>query len=146
MGYDLSDLSGQTSFVLFEVYQGGNNDPIGMCVDDVTISNGHQSIFLLHGIGQRGGPSGNLAELSSVLSTILDPTRFIVDDGYDYSECSQNASCLAGCSIPNEANKLANYIASTAPANDIILIGYSMGGLLARHVTQEYFNKCFCHL
>ncbi len=43
-----------------------------------------------------------------------------------------NIDCTSACSIPNGAQILATYIANTAPIGDVILVGFSMGGLIAR--------------
>lgn len=41
--------------------------------------------------------------------------------------------CLrSNCSISSGAQKLAQYIANANPPGDIVLIGFSMGGLIAR--------------
>lgn len=98
--------------------------------------------FLLHGIGQRGGAmdplGGNLK-----LSGGLDLSQFVIDSSFDFGECAANKACtnrtdaITGvmtddpCSVSAGARKLAQYIAARAPG-DFVLVGYSMGGLIAR--------------
>jgi len=90
-----------------------------------------KTVFLIHGIGQSSfdmqGLYGSLTGSSGI-----DLTRFRVDAGFDFSECAATDFCSAGCSFSSGAQKLAQYIANANPPGDIILIGYSMGGLIAR--------------
>ncbi len=91
------------------------------------------TIFLIHGLGQ--GASG-IQAFAGGLTAAFGPnsSSFRVDGGFDFSECSANTSCAANCTISNGAEKLAQHILRVKPPGDVILIGYSMGGLLARDV------------
>jgi pimeloyl-ACP methyl ester carboxylesterase len=90
-----------------------------------------KTVFLIHGIGQG---SADMQALSGSLtgSSGVDLARFRVDAGFDFSECANTDFCSSGCSISSGAQKLAQYIANANPPGDIILIGFSMGGLIAR--------------
>jgi pimeloyl-ACP methyl ester carboxylesterase len=101
------------------------------------------TVFLIHGIGQDSTDMNSLAwSLGSPQSPDrLDLNRFQVDSGFgssssDWSHlCANNASCdRTTCTISNGAASLANYIASKNPPGEIILLGYSLGGLLARQL------------
>jgi pimeloyl-ACP methyl ester carboxylesterase len=90
-----------------------------------------KTVFLIHGIGQ--GSADMQALYGSLTgSSGIDLTRFRVDAGFDFSECASTDFCGSGCSISAGAQKMAQYIASANPPGDIILIGFSMGGLIAR--------------
>jgi uncharacterized protein (TIGR03437 family) len=90
------------------------------------------TVFLIHGIGQgNAAMQGLLGSLTG--SSGIDLTRFRVDAGFDFSECANTDFCNnATCSISAGAQKLAQYIANANPPGNIILIGFSMGGLIAR--------------
>ena len=98
-------------------------------------------VFLLHGLGQRHddmGPFSSTLATSSGPPSGLDLSRFVVDAGFDFSECGANPRCTFArnglqCSVGAGAMSLAQYISATAPA-DYVLIGYSMGGLIARRM------------
>jgi pimeloyl-ACP methyl ester carboxylesterase len=90
-----------------------------------------KTVFLIHGIGQGSADmQGLYGSLTS--SSGIDLTRFRVNAGFDFSECANTDFCSSSCSISSGAQKLAQYIANANPPGDIILIGFSMGGLLAR--------------
>ena len=55
-----------------------------------------------------------------------------MDAGFDFSECAETDFCSSSCTIAAGAQKLAQYIANANPPGDVILIGFSMGGLIAR--------------
>ncbi len=98
-----------------------------------------QTVFLVHGIDQRGGEDGDLRRLAANLRASLPENRFIVDAGFDWQRCAIH--CESGCTLDgtedsppgrNGPKALAEYIAGRQPIGDIIIIGFSMGGLLAR--------------
>ena len=62
----------------------------------------------------------------------VDQTRFPVNAAFDFRECADTNFCSSNCSISLGAQKLAKHINDANPPGDIVLIGYSMGGLLAR--------------
>lgn len=97
-------------------------------------------VFVLHGLGQ---DAGDVEALTTVLSDRqrIDARRFTVDGKFDFSECS-TGGCDATCSIPRGAQKLAAYIASKTVSNgEVILVGYSMGGLIARELIAGNYNQ-----
>lgn len=102
-----------------------------------------QTIFLVHGIGQ------NSTAMQGLRNSLLDPVygidqaRFQVDAGFDWSQCTAANSCAATCTIANGGRALANHIASRDPQGEIILIGYSLGGLLARDLMLNNYNGLF---
>jgi pimeloyl-ACP methyl ester carboxylesterase len=94
------------------------------------------TVFLLHGIGQDHTAMHNLWQSltgqTAPQYTGIDLSRFVVDYGFDFSDCAQNTGCSASnCGISNGGQRLANYVASRAPAG-FVLVGYSLGGLIAR--------------
>jgi uncharacterized protein (TIGR03437 family) len=90
------------------------------------------TVFLIHGIGQSSADMQGLYG-SLTGSSGIDLTRFQVDPGFDFSKCANTDFCDdATCSISAGAQKLAQYIANANPLGNIILIGFSMGGLIAR--------------
>lgn len=97
------------------------------------------TIFLIHGIGQGGDKMLSLRDKLGNASSPdkVDLARFQVDAGFDWSECADNPDCGANCTIQNGAAQLASYIASK-PQGDLVLVGYSMGGLLARELLLSY--------
>jgi uncharacterized protein (TIGR03437 family) len=90
------------------------------------------TVFLIHGLGQgKGDMQGLYGSLTG--SSGIDLTRFTVDAGFDFSECADGGFfCSSSCSNAGGAQKLAQYIADLNPPGDIVLLGFSMGGLLAR--------------
>jgi uncharacterized protein (TIGR03437 family) len=96
------------------------------------------SVFLIHGIAQTSADMAGLAATLEGPQYGLDASRFQIDAGFDYSNCANTVSCKADCSISDGANKLAAYMAAAAPQNDIVLIGYSMGGLIARDMALNH--------
>jgi fibronectin type 3 domain-containing protein len=90
-----------------------------------------KTIFLIHGLGQGSADmQGLFGSLTG--SSGIDLTRFRVDDGFDFSECANTNFCSSNCTISSGAQKLAQYIANANPPGDIVLVGFSMGGLVAR--------------
>ncbi len=63
----------------------------------------------------------------------IDASRFTVDWSFDWSRCSSSIYCPSDCSLEQGATELANHIASL-PVGHVVLVGYSMGGLLARDI------------
>jgi hypothetical protein len=57
-----------------------------------------------------------------------------VDYGFDFSTCAgiNLLLCSGSCTIPNGAQLLAQHIVNANPPGDIVLIGFSLGGLIAR--------------
>jgi pimeloyl-ACP methyl ester carboxylesterase len=92
-----------------------------------------KSVFLIHGLDQ--GPL-DMRDLAFNLASSygLTPGRFKVDYGFDFSDCADKtlASCSANCTIPGGAQRLAQYIVNANPPGDVVLIGFSLGGLIAR--------------
>lgn len=115
---------------------------------------GKKTIFLIHGIRQDSSAMAGLAKnLQDPIG--VDQSRYQIDAGYDFGNCATTASCNQSCTIgdpppgstPNTSNvtngarKLAQYINDKAPVGDIILIGFSMGGLIARDmIVHNYYN------
>jgi pimeloyl-ACP methyl ester carboxylesterase len=98
--------------------------------DDLRLSPAGQTVFLVHGIGQTA------ADMRNLTSAILDPTfginthRFVVDATFEYSNCPPSPQC--SCTIQDGGRRLAEHIINYDPDGDVVLVGYSMGGLIAR--------------
>jgi pimeloyl-ACP methyl ester carboxylesterase len=109
-----------------------------------------QTVFLVHGIAQNGGELGDLKNLAASLRDPIygiDGSRFIVDAGFDFSGCANNKNCDQSlCTIQTGAATLASYINQKNPTGDIVLVGYSMGGLIARDmILNNYHNVITNH-
>jgi hypothetical protein len=115
-------------------------------------------VILVHGIKQVGGFNGGMEPLLTVLSLAFqnmnatshtgkynvarntDPPDVVAsadimfDDSFDFGSCSKNPSCPpAYCGITTGAQLLDTDInLATYPQSRVIIIGYSMGGLMAR--------------
>jgi uncharacterized protein (TIGR03437 family) len=95
------------------------------------------TVFLLHGIGQS---SRDMQSLKQTLTSSLDPKKYIVDATFSYV-CASNASCPATCTISNGAVQLATQILnSTTAGSRVVLVGYSMGGLIARDMIANNYS------
>ncbi|MBI4469798.1 MAG: hypothetical protein HY650_10820, partial [Acidobacteria bacterium] len=100
-------------------------------------SGNERTIVLVHGIGQG---EGDLRMLEDTLRGALRDSRYTIDSDFGWGECAdimfvKSFPCLFNkCRITNGAQKLAGYINALKDAKNIIIVGYSMGGLLARDV------------
>jgi pimeloyl-ACP methyl ester carboxylesterase len=128
------------------------------------------AVYLLHGLGQSSlGMQQLAADLTAPGGVNL--SQFFVDAGFDFSECAANQSCsqvtetatlsaAAGaplaCSISSGGQKLADYVNfhdATNPAqalylpatgaSSIVLVGYSMGGLIARDLLVNGYTATY---
>ena len=108
-----------------------------------------QTVFLIHGIAQNGSESGDLRNLAASLRDPNygpDPSRFVIDAGFDFGYCAATVYCSSDCTIQNGARALAIYINEKNPTGDIVLVGYSMGGLIARDmILNNYANVITNH-
>jgi len=133
----------------------GSPFPAGLDPESVTTTVGpasvppRQTVFLISGIGQNGGENGDLKGLAASLRDPvfgIDPSRFVVDAGFDFGYCAAITNCSTNCTIQNGARALALYINQKSPSGDIILVGYSMGGLIARDmILNNYANVVTNH-
>lgn len=93
---------------------------------------------------------------SNLLATVGPPNgvdlgRFVIDSGFDFGECANRQDCAQSrhgdaCSISAGGKSLAKYIANSNAPGDIVLIGYSMGGLIARDLlVRNYENVLNAH-
>ncbi len=145
---DLSEFRGQDILLMFRVNQDASERRTGMCLDDVSLVSGPESVFIVHGIDQKGGENGELQPLLEALRNPITglgpPRRFVVDGGFSLECASKNAvpNCGKDCTIENGAKLLASYVKRrTAAVGDINMIGYSMGGLLARDMLEEHMEE-----
>lgn len=92
-----------------------------------------QTVFLVHGLNQTHLDMRNLA-VNLASSYGLAAGRFTVDYGFEFGDCADStlALCSANCTIPGGAQRLAEHIANANPPGDIVLVGFSLGGLIAR--------------
>jgi pimeloyl-ACP methyl ester carboxylesterase len=119
-------------------------------------ANPKTTVFLVPGLGNDKTTLQPLAtELSATDGSGLDPTRFFVDAGFDYARCAQGGPfCNLNvsptnpnyCSIANGGKSLAQYITGwnppefpnqIGPPGPVVLIGYSMGGLMSRDMISK---------
>jgi uncharacterized protein (TIGR03437 family) len=90
-----------------------------------------KTIFISPGVGQTNvDMQGLYGSLTASLG--VDPKRFQVDSGFYYKGCADVDFCPSNCSISGGAQALAQYINNAKPPGDIVLIGFSMGGLVVR--------------
>ena len=90
------------------------------------------TIFLVHGIAQH---NYDMADLQGTLKDPqygLDPNRFKIDSGFNFSDCA---------SLEDGAARLGQYIDNRNPSGQVILIAYSMGGLLSRDMIVNRRSK-----
>ena len=135
--YDLQVSSGGTNSTGFLGSSGGQQKASSTRgTIPVTPNSPRVTVYLLHGIGQG---YFSMKSLNDNLSA--DPTglKFNFDFGFNFSECSMNTSCGQDCSIDAGAQKLAQYILQNPPFGDIVLVGYSMGGLIARDMIANNY-------
>lgn len=83
---------------------------------------------------------------TNLLNPAMGPnaTRFRVDQGFDFAECAANASCGNSqyddaCSVSAGGKSLAHYLQQNPPPGDVIFVGYSMGGLIARDLIANNY-------
>jgi surface antigen/pimeloyl-ACP methyl ester carboxylesterase len=101
-----------------------------------------KTVFLIHGIAQRGGDLSALKNTLTQSVSRIDTSRFDVDDQFDWP-CANNLFCRDSISVAGQ--ELADYIARKAPTGDIILVGYSMGGLIARDMMLHNYSDVLSH-
>jgi pimeloyl-ACP methyl ester carboxylesterase len=101
-----------------------------------------RAIVLVHGIGQTGTDMHGLENALANPLYGVDPSRFVFESTPFSWTCATQGflSCPSYCSIEEGATELANHIASL-PAGHIILVAYSMGGLLARDLILNNPNQ-----
>lgn len=98
-----------------------------------------KTVFLIHGLNQDHTDMQGLSEsLNGPLG--IDLRRFRVDAGFDFRECADKTFCDSGCSISAGAQRLARYINGVNPPGDIVLVGFSMGGLISRDMIANNWN------
>jgi uncharacterized protein (TIGR03437 family) len=114
------------------------------------------TVFLIHGILQGDpnsvsgvatspAPAGAppMGYLKDALHQ-LDPHQFVVDDGFNWGRCANPGTlsiCPSDCTIQEGAQELASYILHAAPPGNVVLLGYSMGGLLARDLLVNNYDN-----
>lgn len=133
---DVSEFRGQQISILFDVYEDGAGDPTGMCIDDVSVINGAEPVFVVHGIAQQGGDGGDMQHFAETLRNpvygLMPVGHFMVDAGFKYA-CANDTFCKDTCTIGGGGDQFASYIEHTPDAlGDVSVIGYSLGGLMAR--------------
>jgi hypothetical protein len=129
----------------------------------------YTAVYLLHGINQ-GYAAMQQLFFNLTAPGGLNLSQFYVDAGFDFSECAAQQSCgqvtetptlaaAAGplaCSISGGGQKLADYVnfhsvsnpvqAPYLPATgaaSIVLVGYSMGGLIARDLLINGYTSAY---
>ena len=97
------------------------------------------TVFLVHGINQGSSDildfKNNLQQAVASLQAAgqLRGIAFTFDASFDYGYCAANPTCDSSCSIENGAGLLAKTILGK-PGSNIVIIGYSIGGLIARYM------------
>lgn len=99
------------------------------------------TVFLVHGLSQSGGALAALGQTLSNSQYGIDLTRFRIDSGFNWGQCANNGSCNANdCEISDGGRALAQYINQRDPGGQIILIGYSLGGLISRDMLLNNYE------
>jgi hypothetical protein len=130
---------------------------LALTVAGGNVSTNKSTIFIIHGISQFGGANVAVAAgINGLAATLrssdgVDQSRFTIDANFDYgSTCPDPTHPLVGpgvscdtslCTIPNLGHLLAIYINRANPQGDIILIGYSLGGLVARDMLLNNYSN-----
>ena len=101
-------------------------------------------VYLIHGIGQTAAAMVGLKANLQDPSVGVDLDHYHIDAGFTFG-CA--TSCGGACSVqPGQtlinlgAQWLASYIQQQGPRGNIILIGYSMGGLVARDLIANNYG------
>jgi triacylglycerol esterase/lipase EstA (alpha/beta hydrolase family) len=101
-------------------------------------------VYLIHGIGQTAAAMAGLKANLEDLSVGVDPARYHIDAGFTFG-CA--TTCGGACSVqPGQtlvnlgAQWLGSYIQIQQPPGNIILVGYSMGGLIARDLVANNYG------
>ena len=147
-------LAGQTktvpgNTVRIRLTSDGSVTYFGFRVTNVTTSSGgggtstRRTVFLIHGIGQSGGAMDALGITLRDPVYGIDHDRFGIDAGFDYGDCANTVFCSSGCTIQSIAQRLGQYIRARNPDGDIILVGYSLGGLVARDLMLNNYYGVF---
>jgi hypothetical protein len=90
-------------------------------------------VYVVHGIGQTAEDMVAFAGLLRNPQLGLDPTRFSVDASFTWRCASDRLCDPQRCAMTEGGRLLAEHIAATSPESArVVLIGYSLGGLLAR--------------
>jgi pimeloyl-ACP methyl ester carboxylesterase len=101
-------------------------------------------IYLIHGIGQTATAMANLKANLEDPSVGVDPARYHIDAGFTFgcaTTCGGPCSVQPGQTLVNlGAQWLGSYIQIQQPPGNIILIGYSMGGLIARDLIANNYG------
>ena len=90
-------------------------------------------VVVVHGINQTAADVGELADR---LAGRLDPTAYVVDGGFQW-DCASQSCGRRKSRISTGARQLARWTAARARAIEaerVAFVGYSLGGVLARHV------------
>jgi pimeloyl-ACP methyl ester carboxylesterase len=113
------------------------------------------TIYLLHGINQVGDnpQTGTGGAMDALKATLSNPdaglqARYTVNSGFNFGECAANQQCTSSrygdpCGIDAGGRSLARYIGANPPPGDIVLIGYSLGGLIARDMIAKNYLAMF---
>lgn len=99
------------------------------------------TVFLVHGLGQSNTDMNSLARNLRNETGGLDKDRFVVEATFDWSSCAARNGCPATCTIQNGGRALARHIKEKAPSGGIVLIGYSLGGLIARDMLLRNYES-----
>jgi pimeloyl-ACP methyl ester carboxylesterase len=91
-------------------------------------------IFLLHGIAQGGDAMVPLAaDLQAKLNRQAPQQFRVVSPLFDWGVCAAANGCHLSCNIERAATEFTEFVRrNSADGESIALLGYSMGGLIAR--------------
>jgi pimeloyl-ACP methyl ester carboxylesterase len=106
-------------------------------------------VYLIHGIGQSSTDMQGLYQSLITPGTGVDTRKYHVDAGFTFGCASScNAACVTvnGTMVNYGAQSLASYIYEAPPPGNIILVGYSLGGLIARDlIANNYIGALTGH-
>jgi hypothetical protein len=71
----------------------------------------------------------------------LNPALYTVDASFNFSDCTQNNNCPGSCTMSSGAQRLAQLIINRNPPGDVVLVGYSLGGLIARDLIANNWSN-----
>ena len=90
-------------------------------------------VVVVHGFGQT---ADDVQALAGRLANRLDPNSFVVDGGFQW-DCASDSCGRKKSRISTGARELAKWTRSRTRAigaERVVFVGYSLGGILARHV------------
>lgn len=139
----VNNLQPSTSYAFRVRAQRGQDYSSYSNVASITTPAQIRTVLVIHGIRQS---NTDMEALAQALQAALDPSRFAVDFGFNYGPCTTHPDCTSVCTISTGASTLALHIQQNVASSHILIVGYSLGGLIARDmILNNYGNILSTH-